>query len=113
MLTAEGWKACSGLCQVHPCVPCTASFVVVPYTTPPEAFCLHSADSGSPGDCCTRRVVGPSLKQGHAAQVVNGRPFFDREMEQANLLNQLRETPDNMLLVLGPRSSGKTRLLRC
>ena len=55
--------------------------------------------------------MGPSLKQCHAAQV-DGRPFFDRELEQANLLDQLRETPDSMLLVLGPRSSGKTRLLR-
>ena len=57
--------------------------------------------------------MGPSLRQCHAAaQVVDGRPFFDREAEQAKLLDQLRETPDNMLLVLGPLSSGKTRLLR-
>ena len=28
------------------------------------------------------------------------------------MLNQLRETPDNLLLVLGPLSSGKTRLLQ-
>ncbi len=28
------------------------------------------------------------------------------------MLDLLRETPDSMLLVLGPRSSGKTRLLR-
>ena len=33
-------------------------------------------------------------------------------MEQANLLDLLREDPDSILLVLGPRSSGKTRLLR-
>ena len=39
-------------------------------------------------------------------------PFSPREVEQAKLLAQLRETPDNMLLVLGPGSSGKTRLLQ-
>ena len=55
--------------------------------------------------------MGPLSKQCHAAKV-DGRPFFDREMEQANLLNQLRETSDNMMLVLGPRSSGRTGLLR-
>ena len=33
-------------------------------------------------------------------------------MEQANLLDLLEETPDSMLLVLGPRSGGKTRLLQ-
>ena len=60
----------------------------------------------------TRHVVGPSLKQCHGVQGVDGRPFFDREVEQAQLLNQLRETPDNLLLVLGPLSSGKTRLLQ-
>ena len=56
--------------------------------------------------------MGPSLKQCHAVQVVDGRPFSDREVEQARLLKQLRETPDNMLLVLGSLSSGKTLLLR-
>ena len=55
--------------------------------------------------------MGPLLKQCHAAQV-DGRPFFDREVEQANLLDLLGEDPDSILLVLGPRSSGKTRLLR-
>ena len=45
-------------------------------------------------------------------QVVNGRSFFDREMEQAKLLDRLEKAPSNMLLVLGPLSSGKTRLLR-
>ena len=55
--------------------------------------------------------MGPPLKQCNAAQVVSGRPI-DREAEQAHLLKQLRETPDNMLLVLGPLSSGKTRLLQ-
>ena len=56
--------------------------------------------------------MGPPLKQCSAAQVVNGRPLFDREVEQAQLLEQLSETPRNMLLVLGPLSSGKTRLLQ-
>ncbi len=37
---------------------------------------------------------------------------FHREVEQANLLDLLKKTPDSMLLVLGPCSSGKTRLLQ-
>ena len=45
-------------------------------------------------------------------QFVDGRPYFDREVEQASLLDQLRKAPDHMLLVLGPASSGKTWLLR-
>ena len=45
-------------------------------------------------------------------QVVHDRPFIGRETEQAHLLAQLEQTPDNMLLLLGPRSSGKTRLLK-
>ena len=40
-------------------------------------------------------------------QVVNDRPYFGRESEQACLLAQLKQTPHNMLLLLGPRSSGK------
>ena len=46
------------------------------------------------------------------SQVVDGRPIFHREREQANQLDQLRETPVSILLILGPVSSGKTRLLR-
>ena len=45
-------------------------------------------------------------------QIADGRPSFHREVEQANLLAQLRKTPDHTMLVLGPVSSGKTRLLR-
>eukprot|EP00891_Asterochloris_glomerata_P007323 jgi/Astpho2/7323/Aster-01624 len=45
-------------------------------------------------------------------QVVNDRPFCGRETEQAHLLAQLKQTPDNMLLLLGPRSSGKSRFLK-
>ena len=45
-------------------------------------------------------------------QVVDKRPFFHREREQADLLAQLRKSPVSILLVLGPVSSGKTRLLR-
>ena len=46
------------------------------------------------------------------SQVVNDRPFCGRETEQAHLLAQLKQTPDNMLLLLGPRSSGKSRFLK-
>ena len=45
-------------------------------------------------------------------QAVDEMPFFGRETEQAHLLAQLKQTPDNMLLLLGPRSSGKPRFLK-
>ena len=45
-------------------------------------------------------------------QVVNDKSFFGRDTEQAHLLAQLKQAPDNMLLLLGPRSSGKTRFLK-
>ena len=45
-------------------------------------------------------------------QVVDDVPFLGRETEQAHLLAQLKQTPDSMLLLLGPCSSGKTRLLK-
>ena len=39
-------------------------------------------------------------------------PLFDRESEQELLLKRLMARPDNIMLILGPQSSGKTRLLR-
>lgn len=38
--------------------------------------------------------------------------FFDREAETAELLEYLRSKPRGVLLLLGPRDSGKTRLLK-
>ena len=45
------------------------------------------------------------------AQDGGGSPFFDRELEREGLLEYLEQEPDGVLLVLGPRNSGKTRLL--
>jgi hypothetical protein len=39
-------------------------------------------------------------------------PFFDRELEREKLLKYLGSRPAGVLLVLGPRNSGKTRLLK-
>jgi hypothetical protein len=39
-------------------------------------------------------------------------PFFDRELEREKLLEYLGSKPRGVLLVLGPRNSGKTRLLK-
>jgi hypothetical protein len=39
-------------------------------------------------------------------------PFFDRELEREQLLEYLGSRPGGVLLVLGPRNSGKTRLLK-
>lgn len=39
-------------------------------------------------------------------------PFFDRELEREELLEYLGSKPDGVLIVLGPRNSGKTRLLK-
>ena len=39
-------------------------------------------------------------------------PLFDRESEQHLLWKRLTAKPENILLILGPRSSGKTRLLQ-
>jgi hypothetical protein len=38
-------------------------------------------------------------------------PFFDREVERAQLLEYLGSKPAGVLIVVGPRNSGKTRLL--
>lgn len=45
-------------------------------------------------------------------QVLEGTPFFNRKIEQALLLTQLNGTPHTILLVLGPRSTGTSRLLK-
>ena len=37
--------------------------------------------------------------------------FFDREIEQSFLLTQLKQNPTNVLLIVGPRSSGKSQML--
>ena len=37
--------------------------------------------------------------------------FFNRETERSLLLKQLQESPTGMLVIVGPRSSGKSRLL--
>ena len=37
--------------------------------------------------------------------------FFDRDVEQSLLLAQLKESPRNVLVIVGPRCSGKSRLL--
>ncbi len=45
-------------------------------------------------------------------QIVDDGPFFGRETEQAHLLAQLKGKPYKILSIVGPRSSGKSRLLR-
>ena len=45
-------------------------------------------------------------------QIVDDGPFFGREIEQAHLLAQLKQEALEVLSILGPRSSGKSRLLR-
>ena len=39
-------------------------------------------------------------------------PQFDRESEQQLLQKRLMAKPESILLILGPRSTGKTRLLQ-
>ena len=39
-------------------------------------------------------------------------PLFDRESEQQLLQKRLMAKPESILLILGPRSCGKTRLLQ-
>ena len=45
-------------------------------------------------------------------QALSRSDFFDREIEQSLLLDQLAQDPDSVLVVVGPRSSGKSRLLQ-
>ena len=45
-------------------------------------------------------------------QALSRSDFFDREAEQSLLLDQLAQDPDSVLVVVGPRSSGKSRLLQ-
>ncbi len=47
-----------------------------------------------------------ALSQAHSSS-----EFFDREIEQSFLLTQLKQSPTNVLLIVGPRSSGKSRML--
>ena len=54
----------------------------------------------------------PVLRQNKLFQIVNNGPFFGREMEQAHLLAQLKRKPHMVLSLLGPRGSGKSRLLQ-
>ena len=44
-------------------------------------------------------------------QALSSSDFFDREMEQSLLLTQLKQSPADLLVIVGPRSSGKSRLL--
>ena len=44
-------------------------------------------------------------------QALSSSDFFDREMEQSLLLTQLKQSPADVLVIVGPRSSGKSRLL--
>ena len=39
-------------------------------------------------------------------------PLFDRKTEQESLLKQFTRRPETILLILGPQSCGKTRLLQ-
>ena len=50
--------------------------------------------------------------RGCLLQSEGGRPFFDRELEREELLQYLGSDPGGVLIVLGPRNSGKTRLLK-
>ena len=44
-------------------------------------------------------------------QALSSHEFFDRQLEQSRLLDQLKQSPSNVLLIVGPRNSGKSRLL--
>ena len=44
-------------------------------------------------------------------QALSSSDFFDREMEQSLLLTQLKQSPADVLVIVGPSSSGKSRLL--
>ena len=44
-------------------------------------------------------------------QALSSFDFFDREREQSLLLAQLKRPPEGVLVIVGPRSSGKSRLL--
>ncbi len=44
-------------------------------------------------------------------QALPSSDFFDREIEQSRLLHYLKNTPTKVLVIVGPRSSGKSRLL--
>lgn len=47
-----------------------------------------------------------------AVVCLQGSSFFDREVERDALLSYLEKTPTTILVLLGPRSSGKTALLQ-
>ena len=44
-------------------------------------------------------------------QALSSTDFFEREREQSLLLAQLKRPPEGVLVIVGPRSSGKSRLL--
>ena len=44
-------------------------------------------------------------------QALSSSDFFDREREQSLLLAKLKRDPEGVLVMVGPRSSGKSRLL--
>ena len=44
-------------------------------------------------------------------QTLSSSDFFDREREQSLLLAKLNRDPEGVLVIVGPRSSGKSRLL--
>ena len=44
-------------------------------------------------------------------EALHSSDFFDREIEQSRLLHHLKNTPTKVLVIVGPRSSGKSRLL--
>ena len=45
------------------------------------------------------------------SQALSSSDFFDREREQSLLLAQLNRDPEGVLVIVGPRNSGKSRLL--
>ena len=45
-------------------------------------------------------------------QAPSSSDFFDREKEQTILLIQLKGSPTTVLVIVGPRSRGKSRLLK-
>eukprot|EP00891_Asterochloris_glomerata_P004997 jgi/Astpho2/4997/Aster-05935 len=52
-----------------------------------------------------------SVKINVQAKALSSFDFFDREREQSLLLAQLKRPPEGVLVIVGPRSSGKSRLL--
>ncbi len=62
--------------------------------------------------CCSCCTCCSCLKKGGVLQGKFDIPLFDRKTEQESLLEQLTDRPETILLILGPRSCGKTRLLQ-